>query len=63
MNAKKCDRCGKYHEEYGTANNKKNTNSIIYANTDINHKYYSHTAIELCPECMAKIKAFVGVEV
>ena len=62
MNAKKCDRCGKYYDEYGTANSVKNTNSLIYANTNIRHNYYAHKPIELCQECMAEIKAFVGVE-
>lgn len=63
MNAKKCDRCGKYYEEYNLL---KGTNGICFCK-----KFYSsHSGfgvshdlcIDLCPECMADVKAFVKTD-
>lgn len=50
--AKKCDRCGKLYEEYNSKNDEKNPNGIMVLNLDYKRKYYSHTAMDLCPDCM-----------
>lgn len=61
MNAKKCDRCGKFYDEY---NQNKNHNGICFC-----RKYYSNgfnvsydNCIDLCPECMTDVKAFVKTD-
>lgn len=59
MNAKKCDRCGKYYDSYGTNDDPENTNAIMLVNADRNGHYFSHGIIEFCPECMNEAKEFV----
>lgn len=56
MNAKKCDRCGSYYENYdGVAEGaqiiqfKRRNNFIVYS-------------ADLCPECMAKLWTWMGGE-
>lgn len=49
--ARKCDRCGKLHEIYGTRNNPKNINSIKTCNQDVCGNSYFHGYYDLCPEC------------
>ena len=55
-NARKCDRCGNLYEEYNTANNKEKFNAIMPINLDHKRQYYSHEALDLCPECMGKLR-------
>lgn len=59
MNAKKCDRCGKYYDSYGTNSDHKNTNAVMFVNVDRNGHYFSHGIIDLCPECMNEVKESV----
>lgn len=59
MNAKKCDRCGKYYDSYGTNDDLKNTNAVMFVNANKNGQYFSHGVIDLCPECMNEVKEFV----
>ena len=49
--ARKCDRCGNLYESYNTENNAKKINGINTVNIDAQGKFYSHKAIDLCPEC------------
>ena len=37
--AKKCDRCGKFYEEYNTKYDGKNINGILLLNIDCHEKY------------------------
>ena len=60
MNAKKCDRCGKFYDVYGESNDKGNPNSILFASVDTQGRYFSYNYIEFCPECINKIKEFVN---
>ena len=55
MNAKKCDACGTLHEIYNTKRNSSEPNSLSLMNTDENNRYFSHSRIDLCPNCMGKI--------
>lgn len=55
-NARQCDRCGKFYEEYGIKNDKNNPNAIIFCNVDSNAKYYAANINDLCPECMAQVQ-------
>lgn len=59
MNAKKCDRCGKYYDSYGINNDPNNTNAIMFVNADKDGRYFSHEVIDLCPECKNEVKEFV----
>lgn len=54
--AKKCDRCGKFHDTYNSEEDSKKINSIIPANANYKNQYYSHKIINLCPDCMYEFK-------
>lgn len=54
--AKKCDRCGKFHDTYNSEEDSKKINSIIPANANYKNQYYSHKIINLCPNCMYEFK-------
>ena len=54
--AKKCDRCGKLYEEYNFKNDEKNPNGIMTLNLDYRRKFYLHTAMDLCPDCMKEFQ-------
>lgn len=60
MNAKKCDRCGVFYENYNQKYSKINPNSLIPASMDEERKYFSYDAIELCPECMKSFKEWLA---
>lgn len=49
--AKKCDRCGKFHEIYNKNDDSSNINSLITANADEYNKHYNQKLINLCPDC------------
>lgn len=55
MTAKKCDRCGKFYEEYNVANDEKNVNTIRTYNCEIDKGVYSHGPYDLCPECSKQL--------
>lgn len=59
-NAVKCDRCGRFYDNYNMRNNEDNINGIMTLNIDMNRKYFSHRAIDLCPECMKSFKQWLG---
>ena len=49
--AKKCDRCGKFYDEYNFAKDDKNINGIMTLNLDEHDDYYAHDPLDLCPSC------------
>ncbi|MGO5579235.1 hypothetical protein ACTP1G_00770 [Streptococcus milleri] len=49
--AKKCDRCGKFHEIYNKNDDSSNINSLVTANADEYNKRYNQKLINLCPDC------------
>lgn len=49
--AKKCDRCGAFHDNYNEAQNPEQINAIMTLNTDKYNKYYSNKKYNLCPDC------------
>lgn len=49
--AKVCDRCGKFYKIYNVQNDASHTNGFMLLNIDEKGTYYSHGAIDLCPEC------------
>lgn len=49
--AKKCDRCGAFHNNYNTAQNPEQINAIMTLNADKYNKYYSNKKYNLCPNC------------
>lgn len=53
--AKKCDICGAFYEQYNVNNNSEKTNGFMFLNIDSRSKYYTHTAIDCCPDCMSYI--------
>lgn len=57
--AKKCDRCGKLYEQYNNRNSKTDTNGLMLLNIDYTMRYFSHDAIDLCPDCMAFLREWL----
>lgn len=60
MNAKKCDRCGTFYENYNESCSKDDPNSLVPASTDAELKYFIYDTIELCPECMKSFKEWLA---
>ena len=54
--AKKCDRCGKLYEQYNSKNDRKNPNGIMVLNLDSQRRYFTHNALDLCPDCMKEFQ-------
>ena len=54
--AKKCDACGRYYELYNVKKSAEETNGIMFVNLDSENKYFSHTAFDLCPDCMKAMR-------
>ena len=54
--AKKCDRCEKLYEEYNFEDDEKNPNGIMVLNLDYQRHFYSHIAMDLCPNCMKEFQ-------
>lgn len=62
MRAKKCDRCGKYYEQYaGQAQFRvsERANALLLIDRDLDEKYWSRKTYDLCPECMKMLERFV----
>lgn len=61
MNAKKCDRCGKYYDEY---NQNSKSNGICFCRKFFtNNLTVAHDlCIDLCPDCMNDVKAFLKTD-
>lgn len=57
--AKKCDICGKYYELYNVARNASKPNGFMVVNIDSKEQYFSHDALDCCPECMDSILAHI----
>ena len=60
--ARKCDRCGKYYEE-----NKKYRYNLVMG-TVIGLRFetlegFNSSRIDLCDECLGKIKNFLGTDI
>lgn len=49
--AKKCDRCGTFHNNYNEAQDSKKINAIMTLNTDKYNEYFSNKKYNLCPNC------------
>lgn len=58
--AKKCDRCGKLYEQYNSKNDRKNPNGIMVLNLDSQRRYFTHNALDLCPDCMKEFQDWFG---
>ena len=60
--ARKCDRCGKYYDE-----NKKDRYNLVMG-TVIGLRFetlegFNSSRIDLCDECLGKIKNFLGADI
>lgn len=63
--AKKCDRCGKFHEHYDGVKEFKNSekaNGVILIDRDLDNKYWSRKSYDFCPDCMRKLEKFIKNE-
>lgn len=49
--AKKCDRCGKFYDEYNFTKEDKNINGIMIFNLDTQDYYYTNRPLDLFPNC------------
>lgn len=50
-NARKCDRCGLYYDEYNVKYNEEKINGVNLLNIVSNDKCFSHGPYDLCPAC------------
>ena len=58
--AKKCDRCGMFYEHYTVVNRMEVYNAVGKIRRLLNGTIDScDTAIDLCPDCMAKFEKFI----
>lgn len=62
MNARKCDRCGEFYEEYGVKFAGSEPNGIFYAKRYDDDSYFPSKWFNLCPECMDELKKWIGDE-
>lgn len=60
MNTRKCDRCGKFYEPYNTETNS-GVNGISYCRRDFTNTFH-RGCIDLCPDCMNDVKAFLKTD-
>lgn len=63
--AKKCDRCGKFHEYYAgnmEFKNSEKANGVKLFDMDLDNTYWSRKSYDLCPDCMRKLEAFIKNE-
>ncbi len=58
--ARKCDRCGKFYEQYKGNEVSKNekANGLFLVDKDWNEEYYRRKVYDLCPDCMRKLESF-----
>lgn len=55
--AKKCDVCGSLYESYSFKHSDPSKpNGIMLLNIDNKQQYWSHGAMDLCPECLAVVQ-------
>ena len=55
--AKKCDVCGSLYESYSfKRSDPSKQNGIMLLNIDNKQQYWSHGAMDLCPECLAAVQ-------
>lgn len=59
MDARKCDRCGKYYDLYNTDNDKPNTIKFVSLNEKRQYCEGAVKSFDLCPECMKAAKKFM----
>ena len=62
---KKCDRCGKFYEQYAGYKEFKNSekaNGVLFIDRDLDNKYWSRMSYDLCVDCMRKLEAFIKNE-
>lgn len=60
MNAKKCDRCGKFYDEYNTKSFNCDPN-IVTLHQKLNDGIcYLVKDYDLCPECMAELQEWLN---
>ena len=61
-NARKCDRCGLYYNEYNVKYNAEKINGINLLNIGWNNKYFSHGPYDLCPTCSDELMKWLRKE-
>lgn len=59
MISRKCDVCGEFYEIYNTKNDSHKTNGVMLLNIDEKGEYFSHKPIDLCENCMDKMRGFL----
>lgn len=58
--AKKCDICGKLYEPYNLKDSRNDHNGLMFLNIDNDQRYFKHSIIDCCPECMTDIKNYIN---
>lgn len=58
--AKKCDICGEFYELYNVDSHAEKTNGFMFLNIDSRGKYFTHKAIDCCPNCMSYVRVCIS---
>lgn len=61
MNARKCDRCGEFYDEYATECNSKESDTVLFVNTASSITYITQKEFNLCQKCMSELKKWMGI--
>ena len=59
--AKKCDRCGTFYDEYNVEDCDENPNGFATVSIDSKGDYFIYDIKDLCPNCMASFKKWIKV--
>lgn len=59
MNAKECDRCGRFYDEYNTKGYHTEPNTLMLIQEQEKDFPYCTKKYDLCPECMAELQEWL----
>lgn len=57
--ARKCDRCNALYEPITIEVQRKDVNAIILIDKDFDNKYWNRGTMDLCPQCLEDLNAFL----
>lgn len=62
MDAKKCDRCRKFYDEYNIRSFDCDPNAVALYQKQNDGIYYIVKKYDLCPDCMAELQEWLSKE-
>lgn len=58
-NARRCDRCGKFYDEYERPTKQGKGNGLMITNVDSKRDYWPKPILDLCPACMDELEVWL----